>query len=391
MGGNNGADNNNNMNNNLVVSDNTPRPLDHFRRGYSERTNLRERDLGGLSDVDRGMRVSVGYNTGGADTRMGMSSFGSNGDRDGGGGGGGDSAPYRGGGYSHHNHNGQSGGYRGRNNNANDSSNFPDQHYHHRGGGPKGKVDMPYVNRLVQKLVLPGANIPSILNEARQSKKSSSPPNNYHQHNPYSESGNDTFFTGQTAGRDVANILSRLTRMRKTSIALIVWKWAQNNVSDNIRFDVYAYNGLLGVYAELKDWRKSSELLEEMDRLNIAKNEVTYTSAISACEKGRNHHLALKLLDQMRREGKNKNKSGEYNNNINTNRSDSAYNAAISACEKCIAPELAMGVFERMKEDGVRPTVITYSALISAYEKVRSFLFFSLNFISLIFFFQVKT
>ena len=293
MGGISGVDNNNSINDNLVVSDNTPRPLDNFRRGYSERTNLRERALGGLIDVDRDKKRQKNGKQNKSNTN------------------------------------------RRRKDKNNDNS----------------------INRIVVILTLPNADIHTALNNALKWKGFN----------------NETFFSGNTTPRDVGNILSRLTRMRKTSVALAVWKWAQSTIPENIRINVNSYNGLLDVYAELKDWKKTSELMEEMDRLNVRGNAKTYSLAISTCEKGRNHHLALKLLDQMRRQYKN-NKSRGYNNNINTTRSDSVYNSVISACENCITPDLAMGVFEMMKEDGVRPTVITYSALISAHEKVRLFL-----------------
>jgi len=43
--------------------------------------------------------------------------------------------------------------------------------------------------------------------------------------------------------------------------------------------------------------------------------------------------------------------------------------AAISSCEKGLNSSKALQIFDRMKKRGVEPTVITYSALISALEK----------------------
>lgn len=42
---------------------------------------------------------------------------------------------------------------------------------------------------------------------------------------------------------------------------------------------------------------------------------------------------------------------------------------AISACEKGLNPSKALEIFDEMKREGVRPTVVTFSALISACEK----------------------
>lgn len=82
---------------------------------------------------------------------------------------------------------------------------------------------------------------------------------------------------------------------------------------------------------------------------------VSFSSAISACEKCGQWRFALDLLEQMKREG--------------TGQTAIAYNAAISACEKGLVPHKALEIFEQMKREGVRPTVVTYSALISAAEK----------------------
>jgi pentatricopeptide repeat protein len=40
----------------------------------------------------------------------------------------------------------------------------------------------------------------------------------------------------------------------------------------------------------------------------------------------------------------------------------------ISACEKALVPHKALEIFDQMKRKGIRPTVVTYSALISAAE-----------------------
>ena len=45
------------------------------------------------------------------------------------------------------------------------------------------------------------------------------------------------------------------------------------------------------------------------------------------------------------------------------------YNALISACDKGKEPSLALKLFETMRRRGVVPCVVTYSALISACEK----------------------
>ena len=49
------------------------------------------------------------------------------------------------------------------------------------------------------------------------------------------------------------------------------------------------------------------------------------------------------------------------------------YSTLISACEKGKQPERALEVFQAMQEQGVMPDVITYNALISACEKGKRF------------------
>ena len=102
---------------------------------------------------------------------------------------------------------------------------------------------------------------------------------------------------------------------------------------------------------------RHSALWREMDRNGVEKNDVTYATAISACEKDANWEQATALLDQMEAEG--------------CELAPHAYNACISACEKGMRAQLAMGIFERMRAKGVAPNVVTYSAMISACEKAH--------------------
>lgn len=154
------------------------------------------------------------------------------------------------------------------------------------------------------------------------------------------------------SGKAITAILSHLARMKKIHVALSVWDWMEYS---RIERNVFHFNSLISVCEKMRDWRRALNLLEQMEREGIQKNEVTFSSAISACEKSGNWQMAIKLLERMHREG--------------IPRTAIAYNAAISACEKGLNPSKALEIFERMKKEGVRPTVITYSALISACEK----------------------
>jgi pentatricopeptide repeat domain-containing protein 1 len=60
---------------------------------------------------------------------------------------------------------------------------------------------------------------------------------------------------------------------------------------------------LINVCEKIKDWKRALELLRQMDDEGVAKNEITYSSAISACEKGGNWRTALDLLSTMKKNG----------------------------------------------------------------------------------------
>lgn len=156
------------------------------------------------------------------------------------------------------------------------------------------------------------------------------------------------------SGRAITAILSQLGRRRQMRVAQQVWSWMDKTVPRIIK-NVFHYNALINVCEKSKDWKGALDLLHQMDTNGVGKNEITYSSAISACEKGGNWRVALDLLSTMKEQ--------------RIMPTAIAYNAAISACEKGLNPSKALEIFEEMKRDGIRPTVVTFSALISACEK----------------------
>ncbi|KAL7538497.1 hypothetical protein ACHAXR_009464, partial [Thalassiosira sp. AJA248-18] len=155
------------------------------------------------------------------------------------------------------------------------------------------------------------------------------------------------------SGRAITAILSQLGRRRQMRVAMQVWRWMES--THGITRNVFHYNALINVCEKIKDWKGALDLLRQMDEESVPKNEITYSSAISACEKGGNWRTALDLLKTMKDKG--------------IMPTAIAYNAAISACEKGLNPSKALEIFDEMKREGVRPTVVTFSALISACEK----------------------
>ena len=53
----------------------------------------------------------------------------------------------------------------------------------------------------------------------------------------------------------------------------------------------------------LSRWYVALELLEEMQRRCLLPNVITYSAAISACEKGQQPQQAMQLLNQMQHRG----------------------------------------------------------------------------------------
>lgn len=104
-----------------------------------------------------------------------------------------------------------------------------------------------------------------------------------------------------SSGRAITAILSQLGRRRQMNVAMQVWHWMER--TEGIQRNVFHYNALINVCEKIKDWKRALELLRQMDEEGVAKNEITYSSAISACEKGGNWRTALDLLSMMKKNG----------------------------------------------------------------------------------------
>ncbi|KAL3788903.1 hypothetical protein HJC23_002657 [Cyclotella cryptica] len=348
------------------IPDLAPRPLDHFKRGYVERTELRDRDMGSHTPtgVDRNAAAPAGPTAPpAAPTTYGYAQ----------------PAPalpdkkpndlpapqqlppaaaapssYYGPASSPNmdNHNRKTYDddkqYSRSNHYDHNYSKYDDKQYtrsyvderHRDGRGSYGSNDHSRssyrgstgfsMEEVVDRLCHPRSKVSEEMDEARRSSPESF-----------------------SSGRAITAILSQLGRRRQMNVAMQVWHWMER--TEGIQRNVFHYNALINVCEKIKDWKRALELLRQMDEEGVAKNEITYSSAISACEKGGNWRTALDLLSTMK-------KNGIMPTVI-------AYNAAISACEKGLNPSKALEIFDEMKREGVRPTVVTFSALISACEK----------------------
>ncbi|CAD17344.2 putative type III effector protein with ppr repeats [Ralstonia pseudosolanacearum GMI1000] len=113
------------------------------------------------------------------------------------------------------------------------------------------------------------------------------------------------------------------------------------------------------------DFARSMALFAAVKDAGICPNVVTYSAAISACEKAGRMDEALVLLNELKAIGSD---DPMMRPNVVT------YSAAISACEKAGRADHAVALLGELKalaahDPTMRPNVVTYSATISACEK----------------------
>jgi pentatricopeptide repeat protein len=292
---------------NFTAPDRAPRPLDHFKRGYGERMESREREATGFTNDPKSWQpppagtMSVGdadpipgnqgqscyYRPAMADTtgthkRQPYHNGWNYVNRI-------NSGSGRGGGeinkHDDKQHTRSTDGYsdkrRQRNNYFlhDNNSNFVghnsliNNHSSNHHGGAGGFSMEEFVDRLCHPHT---ASVYTELNHAR----STSP---------------ESF----VSGRAITAILSQLGRRRQMRVAYQVWSWMDKTVP-RIKKNIFHYNALINVCEKSKDWKGALDLLHQMDNNFVEKNEITYSSAISACEKGGNWRVALDLLSTMK-------------------------------------------------------------------------------------------
>jgi len=98
------------------------------------------------------------------------------------------------------------------------------------------------------------------------------------------------------SGKAVTAIISNLARRRNLRLAGVVWDWID---SVGIKKNTFHYNSMISACEKVRDYNRALRLMDEMKEKNVQKNEVTFSSAISACEKCGQWRTALDLLEQM--------------------------------------------------------------------------------------------
>lgn len=258
-----------------------PQSLDHFKRGYRERANQRDRDLEQLENSDSANNNNSSGGDNPPERKRSDASmpprFGNNGG--GGRGGGGRDSFYGGGDDFHRRRSSGYGGGRGRGGRGRGGGRESGRPYRgdsdsgfrggrgdrrpsyygdrdDRGGGRGGQqIIMGLdIQALVDRLVRPGCDIYRELGVTRES--------------------NMAVFQ---SGKAVTAIISNLARRRNLRIANVIWDWIDDT---GIQKNTFHYNSMISACEKVRDYNKALRLLDEMREKKVAKNEVTYVHCL---------------------------------------------------------------------------------------------------------------
>ena len=112
----------------------------------------------------------------------------------------------------------------------------------------------------------------------------------------------------------------------------------------SLTFFFFSYSSAISACEKAGQWRDALDLLEQMKAEGLGQTAIAYNAAISACEKGLVPNKAVQVFDQMKEEG--------ITPTVVT------YSALISAAEKGAQWKLALSVLEEMKAAGHGANVI---------------------------------
>ncbi len=118
--------------------------------------------------------------------------------------------------------------------------------------------------------------------------------------------------------------------------------------------DVISYSAAISACEKGAQPEQALQLLPGMQQQSVEPDVISYSSAISACEKAAQPEQTLQLLREMQRQSVGPNVI--------------SYNAAISCCAKGARPEQALQLLREMQRQSVETDVISYSSAISACE-----------------------
>ena len=119
--------------------------------------------------------------------------------------------------------------------------------------------------------------------------------------------------------------------------------------------DTISYSAALSACEKCREWERTLQLLAQMRQRGVPLDAVSCSAAISACRNGQEWGRALDVLQEMRLQG--------------IKLDAIAFNAAISACDSGFQWERALLLLAEMTSRRISPTVVTCNAAISACER----------------------
>jgi pentatricopeptide repeat protein len=135
---------------------------------------------------------------------------------------------------------------------------------------------------------------------------------------------------------------------------LSVLKKDPNTVKPNIQI----YNAAIRVCAEAFDLDRAMKLLEQIQKEGLQRTVVTYGSLMTACERVGCVDSASKVFRSMKAD--------------NITRNEKVYGAAISCCRKAKEPERALLLLRKMIQEGLTPNAATFNTVMMAQTEGRA-------------------
>ncbi|KAF6259499.1 hypothetical protein COO60DRAFT_1700790 [Scenedesmus sp. NREL 46B-D3] len=161
----------------------------------------------------------------------------------------------------------------------------------------------------------------------------------------------------------------------KRSVELFDFLRRQNSPEYTHLLDIYTYTTAIAVCSASQQLQRALDLMAEMRARGITCNVHTYSALMNVCIKCNEVGLVQQVYKQMIQEGCTPNLWQEAIKLLDKLEEEGiqpevrTYNTIITACNKSGKPEQGLKVYERMVAKGVKASATTYTALISAYGK----------------------
>jgi len=192
--------------------------------------------------------------------------------------------------------------------------------------------------------------------------------------------------------RTCSGLLKDLSKMGLCNRAMEIFDRLRQTDAHELRSlcDVYTYTAMISMCIYQQDVDRALRLVDEMRNKGIERNVHTYTALMNVCIKCGKCQLALESYKKMLEDGITPNvvtyntlidiygKMGQWEQAVKVlvnMRSEGVeavlrtYNTLIITCNMCNQPREALAVYNRLLSEGFSPNATTYNALISAYGK----------------------